>query len=110
MKYNYSKAKEIINAEMGLESALLGMHEDWWWTSETIWQDGHFLCDLTDGDKIAGINGSNWATPTLCLRYKDGRERFIKCAQGESTGEKPVFFTLGVLSSPAQEAIPPLED
>ncbi len=102
--YDFEKAKELI-AKHGEEvkEASLGMHEDWTWTAETIFEDGEFTQELKDGDKIAGINGSGWATPVLEIEFKDGRTETFNCFKGESTGNKPSYFSLGVLSSPCQE-------
>lgn len=42
------------------------MHEDWFWTSKTIFEKGKYLANLDDENlKIGGISGSNWATPVL---------------------------------------------
>ena len=82
--YDFLKAKQLIseNAE-NLVSASLGMHEDWCWTAETIWENGEYKSNFpTDEEtlekhKIAGINGSTWATPTMSTSvtffFKAGR-------------------------------------
>jgi len=44
-RYNYDLAKKIVDKlfELGvLESASLGMHEDWFWTAQTIWEGGEY--------------------------------------------------------------------
>lgn len=47
--YDYKKAKHIIEESKDcLESASLGMHEDWFWTAETIWENGEFKRELPD--------------------------------------------------------------
>ena len=47
--YDFKKAKQIIKEnESNLESASLGMHEDWCWTAETIWEDGKYVRELPD--------------------------------------------------------------
>ena len=53
--YNFKKAKQIIleNVE-NLESASLGMHEDWFWTSETVWGNGEYKNELNDETTISG--------------------------------------------------------
>lgn len=73
--YDYKKAKEIIKRHLDnpgrygkLLSASLGMEEDWGWTAETIWRDGKFA-KFTG--KIAGIDRSYWATPTLELEFEN---------------------------------------
>ena len=109
-KYDFEKAKEIIEKEKDvLAEALLGMHEDWFWTGETIWENGEYKIELKEGVEIAGICGSKWATPVIKLEYKDGSERFLECYKGESTGKKSEFFQLGELSGPVQDSIAPIE-
>ena len=54
------------------------MHEDWFWTAETIWKNGKYAVNLATVSKIAGISGSSWATPVIKLEYNDGKERFSR--------------------------------
>lgn len=113
--YDFLKAKQLIseNAE-NLVSASLGMHEDWAWTAETIWENGNYKSDFPTDEaalekhEIAGINGSTWATPTIELIFKDGEERMHACYKGESSGTRSPFFQLGVLSQPIQDNITPI--
>lgn len=65
--YDYKKAKQFIEQNKeNIKRVLLGMHEDWFWTSETIFENGEYLADLDDENlKIGGIPGSTWATPVL---------------------------------------------
>ena len=113
--YDFLKAKQLIseNAE-NLVSASLGMHEDWAWTAETIWENGNYKSDFpTDEEslekhEIAGINGSTWATPTIELIFKDGEEKMHACYKGKSSGTRSPFFKLGVLSQLVQDNITPL--
>ena len=106
--YNFNKAKQIILENLeNLESASLGMHEDWFWTAETIWENGEYKNDETT---IGGIGGSSWATPTLQLLFKDGSEKMIECSEGETDNDKPSFLQLGVLSQPVQDNITPLSE
>jgi hypothetical protein len=116
-RYNFLKAKQIIaeNADK-LESVCLGMHEDWFWTAGTIWEDGEYAKDFPkDEDSlkthtIGGINGSAWATPTIELRFKDGSEEMCNCYIGESDGKKPDWFSLGELSQLTQNKITPISE
>lgn len=139
--YNFARAKRLIKEnKSNLESASLGMHEDWFWTAQPIWENGQYQMSLPSNvsalkqneeykakrkagiglfDKemekysshlIAGLFGSDWATPTLQMRFKDGTEKFIECSMGESTAEKPAFFSYGVLSGPVQKSLPPITD
>jgi hypothetical protein len=84
MKYDYQKAKRLILDEAeNLESASLGMREDWGWTADTIWTAEKGFCVDIDDPKleIAGINGSRWATPTLEFSYKNkkGETKLVDC-------------------------------
>ena len=83
--YNFNKAKQLIAENLeNLESASLGMHEDWFWTAETVWENGEYKNELNDETTISGIGGSSWATPTLQLLFKDGSEKMIECSEGET--------------------------
>jgi len=78
--YDFIKAQEIIeNHTETLTSAHLGMFEDWLWTAEPVFEDGQFTKYLLTTEKIAGIDGSCWATPTLLLEFKDRPPEFISC-------------------------------
>ena len=103
--YDYAKAKQIIESNADkIESASIGMHEDWLSTAEDVYCDGAFRLDLTNEDlPIGGIKGSYWATPVLELEYKDGSKVTIDCAKGERTGSKPSLSLLGVISGPMQQ-------
>lgn len=109
-KYDFEKAKEIIEKEKDvLAEVALGMHEDWFWTGKTIWENGEYKIELKEDSEIAGIVGSCWATPVIRLRYKNGGERFLECFAGNSDTTKPSFFELGVLAGPVQDDIKPIE-
>lgn len=109
-KYDYEKAKKIITSrKVDIIKASLGMYEDWFWTAVTVFEDGEFSMDLSTDGKIAGIDGSYWATPTLRLDLKDGSDECIPCYTGESTQHQPSsMFMLSVLSGPVQDSMPPL--
>jgi hypothetical protein len=79
--YDYDKAKSIIeeNKNKGLVEAILGMKEDWNWTSETIWDNGKYVMVLEEDTEIAGISGSTWATPVLELFYSDETKITLNC-------------------------------
>ena len=81
MEYDFIKAKETIEQDTDfdfIESASLGMEEDWSWTAETVYQKGAgFVTDLAKIKEIAGISGSTWATPLLQICYVDGEEKNI---------------------------------
>lgn len=104
--YDYTTAKKMIQMKSDvISSASLGMLEDWFWTATTVYSDSKFDVNLDDKPEIAGIKGSSWATPSLILNYKDGREELISCFTGDKDSEKPEWFSLGVLSGPAQDYI-----
>ncbi|MGV9142028.1 MAG: hypothetical protein ACOC1X_03730 [Promethearchaeota archaeon] len=108
--YDFEKAKRII--EEGKEEiveASMGMMEDWFWTAETVWEEGDYQMDLDKIGSIAGLGGSEWATPVIILKYKDGNERMIKCLKGKKSGERPSFSIYGCLSEKTNEYIENLE-
>lgn len=91
--YDYKKARDIIKENKDkLKEASLGMSEDWFWTAETIWENGKYIRRLTKNTEISGIDGSRWATPTLELWYKDGSSEMIPCYTGEKSGMRPFFI------------------
>ena len=80
MKYDFKKAKDLIEAEReNIEKAILGMREDWFWTAKTVFDGGEYMVDLDTVEEIAGIDGSSWATPTLEIIYKDGYSKTVPC-------------------------------
>lgn len=102
--YDYELAQRLIQMKSDvLDEALLGMEEDWFWTAQTVYENGKFEIDLSEKPEIAGICSSYWATPVMLLRYKDGREEFVDCYTGSSEGKRPEWFDLGVLSNPCQD-------
>ena len=71
--YDSAKIKEIIESRKpDVVSATCGMKEDWFWTAQEIF-NGEYLVDLSgETVGIAGINGSDWATPTMELEMGNG--------------------------------------
>ena len=137
--YDFQKAKEIIfKHEENLSEASLGMHEDWAWTAETVWENGKYVRELPENadalnkeyeglreqgvsifddsmDKfnvilIGGIYGSNWATPTLELVFKDESIRMIPCHSDGTRELRSTPLMLGPISGPVQENITPLSE
>lgn len=110
--YDFQKAKMIIEKQKDLiESAALGMEEDWFWTAETVFEEGQFTQDLTQISTIGGIDGSTWATPVLRIQYVDGTEKVFESYAGESSGSNPFgsLLTSGVFSSEVQANMPKAE-
>lgn len=109
--YDYGKAKKLVQKYSDtLEVAFLGMAEDWFWTAEEIYEDGRLVYDLSEEPEIVGLRSSSWATPSLYLKFKDGREEMMDCYIGESTGEVPEGSSYGVLSGPVQEWVESLKN
>lgn len=56
--YDYDLAKNIVNKLIELDvlqNAYMGMHEDWFWTSQTIWEEGEWKVEFLsneDADKM----------------------------------------------------------
>ena len=68
-EYDWERLQELLDS--GVE-VVAGMSEDWFFTAQTLTQG-----DI-DEKKIAGIGGSDWATPSIEV---DGGER-IDCYKG----------------------------
>lgn len=105
--YNYDLAMKTIQKYSDLlESATMGMQEDWFWTAECVYENGSFKYELDKQPELAGIKGSRWATPTLQLCFKDGTEKFLDCYDGDvNITNRPEWLELGCLSGPCQEIV-----
>jgi len=107
--YDMNKVIRTIQMKSDiLDSASLGMGEDWFWTAETIYADGRFKVELRPGMLFGGIKGSSWATPTLQLLHKDGTEEYVDCYTDDGAAyNRPVDMDVmnGPLSGPVQEKI-----
>ena len=105
-KYDFKSAKRYIQMHSDLiSSATMGMHEDWFWTAQTIYEDDKFSVNLDEKNlMIAGLIGSVWATPMLEIEFKDGTSVKKDCFIGAVGGQKPEWFKLGCLSQPVQDA------
>ena len=137
--YDFQKAKEIIfKHEENLSEASLGMHEDWAWTAETIWENGKYIRELPENADalnkeyeglkeqgvsmfddsmkkfnailIGGLYGSNWATPTLELVFNDESIKMILCHSDGTRKLRSTPLMLGPISGPVQENITPLSE
>lgn len=107
-RYDFKIVKDFIEANKGIISQVsLGMHEDWFWTAETVYEDKKYTRELNDGDEICGIIGSEWATPVMEIDYINSQSKTINCYSEEGVSVEQPSWTkdaLGVLSAPAQEA------
>ena len=55
-KYDFKKAHDFIEAEKEvLAEATLGMHEDWFWTAETVWENGEYVVNLATVTLTSGL-------------------------------------------------------
>lgn len=85
--YDFKKAKQIIEKHKDqIASASLGMHEDWFWTVETVFSDGEYTIDLDTITELGGTDGSYWATPVLELNFQDGSTKTFSCHDGGESG------------------------
>jgi hypothetical protein len=98
--YDFAKAQKFIEDNISsINRASLGMDEDWFWTAETIFENGSFTKNLKSSKvDIGGINASTWATPTLEIEYKDGSIKKYNCYIGESDGPRCPEFMYGCIS------------
>jgi len=106
--YDFKSVKKYIQMHSDvIEEVSLGMQEDWFWTGQTVYEDSKFVIDLDEEDlKIGGIHSSAWATPYMCVVFKDTEGELFKPAYtGESDSQRPEWFTLGCLSGPVQDKI-----
>ena len=86
----YSKKKIEAFVEKVKDKAVnvyVGMREDWYWTSEEVWnkEQGWMECwNTEEGDDIelAGIKGSTWATPYA--EADDGSELLVSTYVGQN--------------------------
>ena len=108
-KYDVEKVKKFIDENKErIKSVTLGMYEDWFWTAETVFENGTFKRNLIEGILIGGIDGSKWGTPSMRVEYTDGTEEMIECFTGESDCKRHPSFSYGVLSGPCQSNLPVL--
>ena len=82
MKYYSTKKIRgfVAKSEKPIESVSVGMKEDWSWTSKEIYAEGKFKVNVNEKRlKVAGIEGSTWATPVMSVDYTDGTDETIDC-------------------------------
>lgn len=118
MNYDFKLAKLIIDTHVGLGivvSASLGMREDWFWTAESVWENGEYTKDLDTVTEIAGITSSYWATPIIKIETDKGDTIAFNCHNGISTAdeltkiEQSAMWSSGCLSGPCQNYIDTFE-
>lgn len=106
MKYDFEKAKKYIeDNQTKLNSVAMGMREDWFWTAETVWENGVYETELNEKTVIGVITGSNWATPTMLIEEKDGTEYFVDCYIEDGRSGKAPENLLGCMSSECQDIV-----
>lgn len=77
-RYSYKLVKDFIEKNRkNIDQVVLGMSEDWGWTSDVVFSNNKYKNTLEDGACIAGIDGSDWATPSMEVTYKDGTKIFV---------------------------------
>lgn len=78
--YNFKKAERLINRKQKkLLTAQLGIDENWYESSDVVWEP---ICGFTADfkkHKIMGVKGSFWGSPILVLTYKDGKRKIFNC-------------------------------
>lgn len=76
--YDFKLAKQIIETFVKItdvETIYMGMHEDWFWTTDIVWLADKFT-ESFKTETIAGINQSDWATPVIQVNLKNGNVDF----------------------------------
>ena len=106
-KYDFKSVEKYIQKHSDyISEVTLGMKEDWYWTATTIYENDRFEIELSKKDlTVGGISSSSWATPTMMIVFKDGREIWKDCYTGESDKQRPEWLQFGCLSGPCQDEI-----
>lgn len=93
-QYDFKLANKIIKTfnDLGiLKTAVMGMHEDWFYYSEDVFANGEYtkvgLMNYEEGNelKIAGISQSQWATPVILIQTVNDMHKYFNCYSGEWT-------------------------
>lgn len=113
-EYDFNLAKKIIDKFTSLtevEGAYMGMHEDWFWTADSVYENGEYQEPFRK-QMIAGIDGSSWATPVIQIELNNGETHVFNCYKTSSGHEEMdilekieqmAFCNGGVLSGPVTE-------
>ncbi len=115
--FDFKKAFDIIESKKDIiEEASMGMHEDWFWTAETVFEKGEYNHDLQNNAPEYHLRGSQWATPVLILTYTNGQQEAFETSTGETElspseiERQKSMWVSGCLSGPAQDNIPPINN
>lgn len=79
--YDFDLAKKIIETFIGItevHEVSMGMHEDWFWTAEPVWENNEYQKSFNE-KIIGGIKGSTWATPVIQIDLKNGESHTFNC-------------------------------
>jgi len=111
--YDFKLARTIIEKFTSLtevESVSMGMQEDWFWTADTVWENGEFKKPLNEETEIGGIQGSGWATPVIQVDLVNGESHVFNCYQTDGepadilkTISNMAAWSNGCLSGPVTE-------
>ena len=79
--YSTEKIRDFVaKSEKPIKSISVGMKEDWEWTDVEIYRKGKFIADIKGKRiKVAGIEGSTWATPVMRVEYVGGSYEIVEC-------------------------------
>lgn len=79
--YDAQKIKNFIESKQDdIDNVDCGMQEDWFWTAQTVYENGDYNVDLSGKTvDIAGIRSSTWATPIMRVDYKNGDYEEVEC-------------------------------
>ena len=109
--YDFPTIKNFIDQHRDeIDTVLLGMHEDWYWTADTVFENGEYQKDLADKDtKIGGIIGSYWATPVMQVHFKNGHDEIFNSWIGDQEETAPMFPLSGCITDQVNSARSRLE-
>jgi len=79
-KYDWKKIRQFIkDNKENIAEVSVGMEEDWFWTGNTVWENGKWVRGFERGNPdVGGIDGSIWATPIMLVIFKDGTDEEIE--------------------------------
>jgi len=71
MKYNFKKARQIINTNTGVKEARIGIYEYWQHTAELIYEKGKFIEDFDNSQKSLDMVNVTHGTPVVEIVFND---------------------------------------